>query len=113
MPEPERRPVAVSNPITYRELDTLLLGAGFTSASLPGGQIVYQDGQGDVIFAFHDLQPSETVRPHHLAAVRRWFLDTGIMTEAEFDAWLCQLRIADVRDEPVAAAAGRTTERAQ
>ena len=85
----------MANPITYADLDRLLVRQGFVPRSVSAAHVAYLDRREEPIFTFPVLPPSEAVRPFHLAAVRRWFLETGLMEEEEFDRWQCSVRFGD------------------
>ena len=95
----------MAKPITYADLDRLLVECGFIPRPVSAEHVAYVDQAEEPIFTFPVLPSSEAVRPFHLAAVRRWLLDTGLMEETEFDHWQCSVRFGDGCAEPVAAAA--------
>jgi hypothetical protein len=101
------------NPITYADLDRLLRRHRLEPRPVPPSHLAYVDQSGEPIFVFPVLPPSETVRPIHLAAVRRWFLDTGAIEDDEFERWLCCVRFGDECPEPAAVGAPGGRDRVQ
>ena len=55
--------------------------------------------------------PDEVVAAHYLHAARRTLVDWGVISDEEFDRWLCQVRFPDAGAEPATASVGqvRTT----
>lgn len=96
----------MGNTITYADLDELLVGNGFVRKNLSKEHVVYLDRAEEPIFVFPALPLDEAVEPVHLAAVRRWLIDAGLLQEEGIERWLWQLRFAERRPAPAAAAVG-------
>lgn len=100
----------MANPITYADLDELLSGHGFVREVLADQHVAYLDRTDEPIFVFPTLPLHHSVEPMHLAAVRRWLLETGRCDEDDFDRWLWQIRFGDQRPARAEAiGAGRAT----
>ena|SRR5687768_6899150 len=89
--------------VTYADLDRLLVGKGFVRRSLPDRHVAYLDQAEEPVFVFPDLPLDQSVRPVHLATVRRWLIELGLNEPDEMERWLCQFGVGDRGRTPVAA----------
>lgn len=112
-----------ARPVTYADLDALLQRQGFVkrrvevdrgrvdaangrihgatispvvAATVPG-YVFSHEGTGAQVLL--PLRPSDTdIASHHLHTVRRTLADWDVMSEPEFDRWLCQTRFPEDGD---------------
>ena len=95
----------MANPVTYADLDELLVGKGFVRRTLSDQHVAYLDRTEEPIFVFPAEPMDQTVQPVHLAAVRRWLLERGLSNEEDIEHWLSQIRFGEPRPEPATAGA--------
>lgn len=94
----------MANPVTYADLNDLLVGKGFVRRGLSEQHVAYLDPSEEPIFVFPALPMDRAVRPVHLATVRRWLIEMGLSHEEDIERWLCQVRFGDCRETTAVAA---------
>jgi hypothetical protein len=70
--------------ITYRDLEEVLLGYGFTK-KVDNGHILYIEKVNDAIIALPNLPLDEPVRPHHYVTARKTLDGRGVTEEQDFE----------------------------
>ena len=78
--------------VTFADLDRLLLGAGFDVERPAPTHILYSYPNANVVILLPPRSPDDTAEPFHVASVRRTLVDHGLLTEDDFEDWLCGLR---------------------
>jgi hypothetical protein len=71
--------------LTYADLEMLLRHLGFTPVSSTGPQRVYENVPFGAVIVLPPFNGSATVRPQHLATVRRITIEKGVTEEDVFD----------------------------
>jgi hypothetical protein len=69
-------------PLTYAALDSLLCQLGFAPVASNGTQKVYENTPFQAVIVLPRAKSNASVRPHHLAAVRRTLIEKGIVEES-------------------------------
>jgi len=78
----------MNSALTYGELAALLNQLGFQSISSSGPQQVFQNPTFDALIALPPSSPTEPVRPHHLATIRKLVVERGIADSEILDRLL-------------------------
>ena len=94
-----------SNPITFTDLDRLLVGAGFVCERPAHTHTLSTHASSGAILMFPNWQPGELAQPYHVLVARRTLTDWGILDEDDVERWLCAVRFGTDCREPASVGA--------
>jgi hypothetical protein len=80
--------------ITYGTLLHFLHELGFVTKTVPGSHSVHNHQETGCQLVYPTYEPGDPVKPHHLAATRRFLDEFGLVERDEFDEWLRQRSLA-------------------
>ncbi len=77
-----------SKGITYKQLDDLLVGLGFTRQRVEPKWLRYEHAASDTVIALPEKRPHEPLRITDAVSARRHLIEKGLITEARLHALL-------------------------
>ena len=95
----ERRSFEVDHGITVGSPN----GVDRTPRRRPVQDYAYGHAKTSAVLMLPIRPPDNVAMPHHLHAARRTMVDWDVISNVEFDLWLCQMRFLDVCAEPASA----------
>ena len=90
-------------PVTFVDLDRLLVGLGFEARRPAHTHVVYTLPKSDVVVLLPPWSPGDNATPFHVASVRGTLIDFGLLDDDDFEQWLCAVRFGTECREPAGA----------
>ena len=79
-----------TDPITYKQLDALLIQLGFTRTRLEPKWLRYEEPSSDTVIILVDKKPDELVRVTDAASARFHVVEKGLVSEEEMESIFSQ-----------------------
>jgi hypothetical protein len=77
-----------SEPISYRQLDELLVHLGFSRSRVEPKWLRYEHASSDTLIVLADKKPTDPVRITDAVSARQHLIEKGLINPLELDAFL-------------------------
>lgn len=85
----------LTDTLTYKQLDDLLLQLGFTCERVAPRWLRYEHSASDLVIVLAEKEPQAPVRVTDAVSARQHLVEKGLISEAEFEAFFSHQQVRE------------------